>query len=113
MLALLIGLGLGLELLWIVVGALGIPLCGVPVFATAHAEALPSLAAVSDRVLQQIERVAPGVTTACLAHPVAVKPLGLALAGAGVLYVAALWLVDGNQVPVRQALPVVIAYAVV
>ncbi len=113
MLALLIGLGLGLELLWIVVGALGIPLCGVPVFASAHAQALPSLAALADRVLDLLEHVAPGVTTACVAHPVAVKPLGLALAGAGLLYVAALWVVDGDQLPVRQALTVVIAYAVV
>src|SRR5215469_5165914 len=111
MLALLIGLGLGLELLWIVVGALGIPLCSVPVFATAHAQALPGVAAVSDRVLAQLERVAPGVTTACVAHPVAVKPLGLALAAAGMLYVAALWLVASDQLPLRQVLPVVVAYA--
>ncbi len=113
MLALLIGLGLGLELLWIVVGALGIPLCSVPVFATAHAQALPGVAALSARVLALLERLAPGVTTACVAHPVAVKPLGLALAAAGVLYVAALWLVDSDQLPLRQALPVVVAYAVV
>jgi alpha-1,6-mannosyltransferase len=113
MLPLLIGLGLGLELLWIVVGALGIPLCGVPVFATAHAQALPGVAAVSDHVLAQLERAAPGVTTACVAHPVAVKPLGLTLAAAGVLYVAALWLVDADQLPVPRALTVVIAYAVV
>ncbi|MBV9359060.1 MAG: hypothetical protein JO023_26425 [Chloroflexi bacterium] len=112
MLALLIALGLGLELLWVVVGALGIPLCGVPVFASALARALPSVAALSDRVLGQLEHVAPGVTTACVAHPVAVKPLGLALAGAGVLYVSALWMV-GARLPVRRALLVIVAYAVV